>query len=237
MHPITGKKTKTRRSRPLECVLVKPAGADCNMRCAYCFYLHKRELYPQVRRRMSDEVLEELVRQVLEDGERQVSFAWQGGEPTLMGVEFFRRAVRLQERYARPGQVVANTLQTNGTLLDDDLCRLLGRAGFLVGLSVDGPADLHDRHRALSGGPSFETVAKGAERLRRFGVATNALVLLTSHTAGRLPEVWSTLKELGLAHFQLIPCLEWADEPGGEWAPHSISPEDFGEVLCEAFDL
>ena len=228
-------------SPPVSQVLLKPAGADCNLGCTYCFYLGKKDLYPRRRRRMGDEVLDAVCRQLLGGGAPSVSFGWQGGEPTLMGLPFFERAVACQRRHARPGQVVSNTLQTNGLLLDDPWCAFLRRYRFLVGLSIDGPLDLHDAYRVgTNGAGSFARVARAAARLACHGVETNALVVLTDRSVDRVEDIWRTLVELGLRHFQLIPCLESeAGSPGrgASWQPYAMLPERYGEVLCRLFDL
>ena len=153
--------------RQLDCVLVKPAGPDCNLACCYCFYLRKHELFADGPvHRMAPDMLDRLVRQVMQQAGPQVVFAWQGGEPTLMGVEFFERATVLQRRLGRPGQTVGNGLQTNGLLIDDRWCQLLRDARFLVGLSLDGPAYIHDRYRVTAGGqPTFERVEAAARRM------------------------------------------------------------------------
>lgn len=159
-------------------LLVKPTGAVCNLDCAYCFFLSKEMLYPGSRFRMAEETLERYVDQLIaaHAGLPEVAMAWQGGEPTLMGLEFFRKAVALVDRYRRPGQQVQQTFQTNGIALDDDWCAFLKANDFLVGLSVDGPRDIHDVNRVTRGGKgTFDLVMKGWERLRRHGVACNIL--------------------------------------------------------------
>lgn len=129
-------------------VLAKPAGSTCNLNCAYCFYLKKEGLYPGSRFRMSDEVLENYISQLIESHRTDnVTVAWQDGEPTLMGVDFYRRAIAIQEKYRRPGMTFENTLQTNGTLLNDEWCEFLRENDFLVGISIDGPGELHDVYR------------------------------------------------------------------------------------------
>ena len=126
-------------------VLAKPTGATCNLNCSYCFFLNKEQLYPGSDFRMSDEVLEHYIRQLIESHRTdQVTVAWQGGEPTLMGLDFYRRAIEFQHRYQRPGMVFENTMQTNGTLLNDAWCEFFREHGFLIGISIDGPAELHD---------------------------------------------------------------------------------------------
>ena len=129
-------------------VLAKPTGAICNLACSYCFFLDKELLYPGSRFRMSDEVLENYIRQLIKaHSSPQVTVAWQGGEPTLMGIDFYRRAIELQEKYRKPGMTFENTMQTNGTLLDDEWCRFFKENDFLIGISIDGPRELHDAYR------------------------------------------------------------------------------------------
>ena len=151
-------------------VMAKPTGAICNLDCEYCFFLSKEMLYPGSRFRMAEELQETYIRQLLEAHARapEVVVAWQGGEPTIMGVEFFRRSVELQREYARPGQRILNTLQTNGTLIDDEWASFLKENDFLVGISIDGPREIHDTYRVDKGGkPTFDRVIRGLERLKR----------------------------------------------------------------------
>ena len=144
-------------------VLAKPTGSTCNLNCSYCFYLQKEQLYPGSRFRMSDEVLESYISQLIECHRTDtVTVAWQGGEPTLMGVDFYRRAIALQEKYRRPGMRFENTLQTNGTLLNDEWCEFLRKNNFLVGISIDGPRRLHDTYRVdRAGKPTFDRAMRG----------------------------------------------------------------------------
>ena len=157
-------------------VMVKPSGASCNLACTYCFYTEKENLYGDPAPfRMPPEVLESFIRQYIEcQNARGVQFAWQGGEPTLLGIDYFRSIVSLQGKYAG-GKKVTNTIQTNGTLLTDDWCRFSKRNGFLVGLSIDGPRELHDRYRVKGNGqPTFETVMSGLALLRKHKVSFNS---------------------------------------------------------------
>lgn len=158
-------------------VMLKPGGATCNLACRYCYYLGKGELYPGSRLRMSEAVLERFIQQYIEAQHMPVAtFAWQGGEPTLMGLDFFERAVQLQQRYRWPGMRIDNALQTNATLLDEEWCRFLKRNGFLVGVSLDGPAALHDAYRVDRGGhPTHERVMAGLALLQEHGVEHNVL--------------------------------------------------------------
>ena len=152
--------------KPLNSVLIKPAGPDCNMACNYCFYLEKSELFNEQKvHRMSDEVLEELVKQMLGQKLSNISFGWQGGEPTLMGLDFFKKAVKFQQLYGK-GQSVGNGLQTNGILINEEWARFLKEYNFLVGLSLDGPEHIHNHYRRLKGGgETWDKVKSNAKRL------------------------------------------------------------------------
>ena len=220
-------------------VMAKPAGPECNLDCHYCFYTDKRELFPGAgATRMSEEVLEELTRQYIESqpaGTPEVDFAWQGGEPTLMGVAFFRRAVELQRRHARPGMRVSNSLQTNGVLLDDDWGEFLRRNGFLVGLSIDGPRELHDAYRRDRGdGDTFERVLRAVELLHRHEVEFNTLTVV-HHSNGPHPaRVYDFLTRIGSKYLQFIPLVEW--EERGETSDRSVDPGTYGRFLIGVFD-
>jgi uncharacterized protein len=197
-------------------VMAKPTGAICNLDCEYCFFLSKEMLYPGSNFRMGPELHEVYIRQLLEThaGAAHVVVAWQGGEPTMMGLNFFRRTVELERQYARPGQEILNTIQTNGTLLTDEWGEFLTANNFLVGISVDGPAALHDSYRVDKGGkPTFDRVMRGLEVLKRHDVEWN--VLTTVHAVngdhGRL--VYTFLRDdLGATFIQFIPIIERADE-------------------------
>jgi len=201
-----------RAPRPFH-LLAKPTGAVCNLDCTYCFFLSKEMLYPGSRFRMADELLETYVRQLLEshpDGE--VSIAWQGGEPTLMGLEFFRRSVEYAERHAQPGQKVAYSIQTNGTRLDDEWCAFFKEHAFLVGLSVDGPRRLHDAYRVDKGGQgTFDQVMRGWESLGAHGVDVNILCTVHAANADHPLEVYRFFRdELKTSFIQFIPIVERA---------------------------
>ncbi len=218
-------------------LLVKPAGADCNLGCTYCFYLPKRALYPESRvPRMNDEVLDALVRGYMATEQPVYSFGWQGGEPTLMGVEFFRKVTKLQQKYGRPGSSVANGLQTNGTLIDDELARHLADHRFLVGVSIDGPADAHDTYRMQrNGAGTHAQVMAGVDSLRGRGVDVNALVLVSKANVHRARDVYEFLKTQKLFYQQYIPCVEF--DASGDLSPFAITGEEWGEFLLELFAL
>jgi uncharacterized protein len=192
-------------------VLAKPTGAACNLACAYCFFLDKELLYPGSQFRMSDEVLEAYIRQLIEAHyTQQVTVAWQGGEPTLMGMEFYCRAIELQREYARPGMVFENTMQTNGTLLDDEWFEFFKENDFLIGISIDGPRHLHDTYRVdKGGGPTFDRVMRGLRLLQKHGVEYNILVAVNRTNADHPLEVYRFLRdEAGTEWIQLIPVVE-----------------------------
>jgi len=211
-------------------LLVKPASADCNLNCQYCFYLDKAALYPETpRHRMSEPVLEAMVRSYLATTQPVYSFGWQGGEPTLLGLDFFRRVTDLQQRYGRPGAAVANGVQTNATLLDDPL------AEHFVGCSLDGPAPLHDRYRCARGGePTHARVLAGIRTLQRHGVDFNILTLVSQANVAAAREVYRYLVELGFLYQQYIPCVEF--DAAGALQPYAIDGPAWGRFLCELFE-
>ena len=206
-------------------LLSKPTGAVCNLDCSYCFFLSKEMLYPGSRFRMADDLLEAYIRQLLEahPDAPEVAVAWQGGEPTLMGVEFFRRSVELVEQYRRPGQAVAYTIQTNGTKLDDEFCAFLKEHDFLVGLSVDGPRELHDAYRVDKGGKgSFDQVMGGWRKLVEHGVEFNILCTVHDRNGDRGAEVYRFFRdELGARFVQFIPIIERVADPAHGTEPWS----------------
>jgi uncharacterized protein len=222
-------------------VLAKPSGPICNLDCRYCYFLEKEALYPGDRFRMGDDILEQYIRQLLEAHHRvpEVTIAWQGGEPTLMGLDFFDRAMALVERYRRPGQVIHHTIQTNATLLTDRWCTFLAQHRFLVGVSIDGPRPLHDHFRVdKRGRPTFGRVLNGLDRLKAHGVDVN--VLCTVHAANQSAPgtVYRFLRDdLGIRHIQLIPIVERdPTSPSGALEGRSVDPRAWGRFLIEIFD-
>jgi uncharacterized protein len=234
-------------------ILAKPAGPLCNLDCRYCFYLEKEKLYPGTGDwAMSDAVLESYIRQYIEQQDTaEIHFAWQGGEPTLLGVEFFRRAVALQTKYAG-GKRINNALQTNGVLLNGEWGRFLAENAFLVGISIDGPQPLHDAYRLDKGGhSSFDRVLRGIEVLKTHKVDFNTLTTVHRKNARHGPEVYRFLKEIGGEFLQFIPIVERASgqateegltlvSPAAQVAarvtPWSVEPRQYGKFLCDVFD-
>jgi uncharacterized protein len=227
-----------RRSPPTRLhVLVKPTGAICNLDCTYCFYLDKEKLYPDSKFRMSDEVLERYIRQLIESQPLgRVVVAFQGGEPTLMGIDFFRRAIEYERRYARPGMVFENTVQTNGTLLDDALCAFFHEHQFLIGISIDGPRELHDVYRVDKGGkPTFDKVMRGIRLLQKHRVEHNLLCTVNRTNAEHPLEVYRFLRdEVGTPYVQFIPVVERV--LGDVVSESSVRPAQFGTFLRTIFD-
>lgn len=227
-------------------VLAKPTGATCNLACAYCFFLDKELLYPSSNFRMSDEMLENYIRQLIESHRTpEVTVAWQGGEPTLMGVDFYRKAIEFQNKYRKPGMTFENTMQTNGTLLDDEWCEFFKENNFLIGISVDGPRKLHDVYRVDKGGKgTFDKVMRGLRLLQKHGVEFNVLVTVNRINADYPLEVYHFLRdEIGTQWIQIIPVIERINpdgvnviQQGDTVTDRSVQPEQFGRFLIRIFD-
>ncbi|HEY4775727.1 MAG TPA: anaerobic sulfatase maturase [Xanthobacteraceae bacterium] len=241
-------------ARPFQ-VMAKPNGPRCNLNCTYCYYLEKEALYPATKSfRMDEAVLERFIRDYIAGQDRlggsDIEFTWQGGEPTLLGLDFFRRAVALEEKHRPAGKTIRNSLQTNGTLLDADWIGFLKEHGFLVGLSLDGPQALHDRYRIdRREQPSFDRVMRALALLRDNQVEFNVLTVVHRHNARQPRAVYRFLKEAGVTFIQFIPAVERvrdvapagaAPPARGEIAamvtPWSVLPEDYGDFLCQVFD-
>jgi len=241
-------------------IMAKPVGPVCNLNCTYCFYLEKEQLYPEAsesgrrafleRWAMPPEVLESFIRQMIAAHRvPEVTFAWQGGEPTLLGVDFFRRVVALQRKYAN-GKKINNAFQTNGILLDDEWGAFLAENGFLIGLSIDGPEACHDRYRVDKGGhPTFERVMRGMGVLTKHGVEFNTLTCVQRHNSRHPLEVYRFLRAEGSGFLQFIPIVERVTDTPGEdgltlvtpdreaavtrW---SVEPAAYGRFLNTIFD-
>ena len=244
-------------------LLAKPSGSTCNIDCAYCFFLSKEALYPNDKHRMSAATLDAYIRQLLESHRTpEVTVAWQGGEPTLMKVEFFEQAVALVEKYRRPGQKVQQTFQTNGLLLDDAWCAFFKKHDFLVGLSVDGPRELHDKYRRdRRGQGTFDLVMQGWRQLRKHGVEFNILCTVNAANQAHGRTVYRFFRdELGAKWMQFIPIIErasaetidianqgWSDHPGrgkrllytqtgNLVTDRSVGGEAYGRFLVDIFE-
>ena len=223
--------------------MTKPRGAICNLNCAYCYFLKKESLYPRSDFYMSDDVLENFTRQYVQAQKGpQVTFAWQGGEPTLMGLDFYKKAVDYQKKYAPQGVRIENTLQTNGTLLDDAWCEFFKDHNFLIGISIDGPPELHNAYRKDKGGAqTLNSVLVGLETLKRHDVEFNILTTVHAANGDHPLEVYEFLKnELGARFFQFIPIVERdnkkGEQKGNRLTNRSITGKQYGNFLIAIFD-
>ena len=230
-------------SPPAFHILAKPTGAICNLNCAYCFFLAKEHLYPHSRFRMTDEVLESYLDQYLA-AQRipHATIAWQGGEPTLMGLDFYRRSIACEQKYARSGTTIERTLQTNGTLLDEEWCIFLRENNYLVGLSLDGPRELHDAYRVdKAGNPTFDRVLRAARLLQEHDVEFNILCAVNAANVTHPVEVYRFFRDdVGARFIQFIPIVERNNETGlqegSTVTDRSVTAEQWGRFLTTVFD-
>ncbi len=223
-------------------IFVKPAGALCNLDCGYCYYRDKRSLYPDTGQcRMTEALLEEcIVQHIAVAGGPEVQFSWHGGEPTTLGVDFFRRAVELQRKHRPPGWRIRNGIQTNGVLLDDEWCRFFAAEGFTAGLSLDGPAELHDPYRVSRGGePTHCQAVRGFELLRKYEIRTDILCVVHNLNVAQPLTVYRFFREIGASFIGFLPAVEQATREPGEpeaVAPYTPSAAAYGTFLCKIFD-
>jgi len=227
-------------------VLGKPSGATCNLDCTYCFFLSKEKLYPDSRFRMTDDLLEAYIHQMIESQHGpEVTIAWQGGEPTLMGLDFYKRSIEYEKKYARPGTTIQHTMQTNGILLNDAWCEFFREHDFLIGLSLDGPQEMHDTYRVDKGGaPTFHKVMRAARLLQQHRVEFNVLTTVNAANADHPLEVYRFLRdEVGTQFMQFIPIVERINEngeigfqDGNQVSERSVTAEQWGAFLITIFD-
>ena len=232
-------------------VMLKPAGAHCNLACKYCYYLEKNKLYPTAQRHlMSDEMLEQFTREYIEaQTMNQVLFTWHGGEPLLRSIDFYRKALSLQQKYAG-GRRIDNVIQTNGTLLTDEWCEFFAQNHWLVGISIDGPQPYHDHYRLTAAGkPSWKKVMQGIKLLKKHGVEWNAMAVVNAYNANHPLEFYRFFKENGCQFLQFTPIVErltrhedgrtlasLADKDEISLSEASVAPEQWGYFLCAIFD-
>ena len=223
------------QARPLY-VMLKPAGAHCNLACRYCYYLDKAKLYPdEPKHVMSDELLERFTREYIQSqGTPEVLFAWHGGETLMRPISFYERAMALQRKYAA-GRRIENCIQTNGTLLTPEWCRFFRDNHWLVGISIDGPQEFHDEYRRNRGGaPSWAKVMKGIDLLNKYHVEWNAMAVVNDYNADYPLDFYRFFKEIGCHYLQFTPIVERM--PDGEVADFNVSPRQWGDFLCAVFD-
>lgn len=220
-------------------IFAKPAGAVCNLDCHYCYYLEKQRLYPNVHAfRMDDNLLENFIKQQMELSTSDiVRFSWHGGEPTTLGLDYFRKIVRIQHRHTSAGKRVVNGLVTNGTLLNEEWCEFLASEGFAVGLSLDGPEELHDQYRVSKGGkPTHEQVMRGFKLLKQQRVPCDVLCVVHDRNVRAAREVYGFFKEIGATFVGFLPLVQrFEDRPGGV-SESSVPAEEYGAFLCTIFD-
>ena len=218
-------------------VFVKPVGALCNLDCRYCYYLKKERLYPRDETfQMTDETLEDYIVQHIDASpERVIRFSWHGGEPTVLGLDYFRRIVALQSKHQPPDRSIVNGIQTNGTLLDEGWCRFFAREGFAVGLSLDGPPEMHDMYRVTKDGkPTHRQTMRGYRLLRRHGVYTDILCVVNAQNVRSPLGVYRFFKQIDARYITFLPLVE-PDGEGGVTSD-SVPAEAWGEFLCTVFD-
>lgn len=239
-------------------LMIKPAGSLCNLDCHYCYYLDKAEIYGGRQPRMSLEMLEKLTKEYIAANDvPEVTFNWHGGEPLVMGLDFYKKAVEFQKQYA-DGKIIHNTLQTNGTMITWETADFFAQNNFLLGISIDGPADIHDKFRKDKGGhPTFEKVIQGLLTLRQAGVDFNTMSTINKASEGRGLEVYQFMKYIGSRYMQFMPVVEHVkyptdkdgriikkarpyivdpNEPQARIAPWSVSSQGFGKFMCDIFD-
>lgn len=220
-------------------VFVKPTGSLCNLGCVYCYYLEKEGLYPENECfMMPDDLLEEYIIQHIEASPTDViRFSWHGGEPTLLGLEFFRKAVQFQQKHYPTGKTIANGIQTNGTLLDDGWCRFLANEGFAVGISLDGPQDLHDQNRITKNGkPSFEQTLRGYNLLKKHGVFTEILCVVNAFNVEHPIKLYRFFKKLDAGYLTFLPLVDRQPGSKSDVSSLSVPSKKWGEFLCTIFD-
>ena len=227
-----------RASRKFQ-VFAKPIGSICNLDCHYCYYLKKEHLYPEGESfRMPDDILEEYIVQHIDASpETVIRFSWHGGEPTVLGLDYFRKIVALQRKHQPPNPRIANGIQTNGTLLNEDWCRFLTTESFAVGLSLDGPQEMHDRHRVTKDQkPTHEQTMRGYKLLQKHGVYTDILCVVNAHNVQIPLQVYRFFKQINAQNITFLPMVESQPDTEGGVSPITVPAEAWGAFLCTIFD-
>jgi len=230
--------TMAKASHPYH-IFAKPIGSICNLNCDYCYYLKKESFYPEEKSfRMPDDILEDYILQHIETCPDQViGFAWHGGEPTLLGLDYFRKVVELQRKHRPSDRRIVNGIQTNGTLLDENWCRFLAEEGFSVGISLDGPQEVHDSHRLTKGGkPTHSQAMRGYELLRKHRIACDILCVVHGQNVHRPTEVYRFFKQIKAAYIGFLPLVETRPKTDGAVSSSTVPSEAFGAFLCTIFD-
>lgn len=230
------KRAMNQASREFQ-IMVKPVGAVCNLDCGYCYYLQKKDLYPKAESfRMADDLLEEYIIQHIEACPKElIFFAWHGGEPTILGIDYFQRIIELQQKHRPPERTILNGIQTNGTLLDEEWCRFLARHRFQVGISMDGSKYLHDRYRVTKKGEStHKQVLQAYRLLRKYGIECDILCVLHHMNVRQPAAVYRFFRDIGVKYLQFLPLV--MRQEGNETRAETVSADDYGNFLCTVFD-
>jgi len=220
-------------------IFSKPAGAVCNLGCRYCYYLEKEDLYPKDHLiRMPYDILERYIAQHINASRDSViRFSWHGGEPTILGPDYYRVILEIQQKHRPPGKRIANGIQTNGTLLTEEWCRFLAKEGFSVGLSLDGPQEIHDKYRLTKDGrPTHKKAMQGYRLLRRYGITPDILCVVNAHNVQYPNEVYRFFKEIGGRYIGFLPLVDPQPNAENGVSPASVPAEAFGRFLCTIFD-
>ncbi|MBB5173822.1 anaerobic sulfatase maturase [Texcoconibacillus texcoconensis] len=217
-------------------VMWKTVSESCNLACDYCYYSDCAGNASAVDR-IDDQLLETFIEKYMAMTRGAAVFSWQGGEPLLAGRDFFEKVVHLQAKYAPKNTVISNAIQTNGTLIDDEWAKFFKKYNFLVGVSIDGPKDIHDKRRPTgSGAGSFDRTMAGVDALRRYGVPFNILTVIHEDNVGRAADLLEFYKQERFAHIQFLPCMDFKSQSPGEPGQYLVTPDEYGAFLCEAFD-
>jgi len=220
-------------------VFAKPGGSICNLDCHYCYYLKKEHLYPKGESfRMPDSILEKYIIQHIDaSSDSVVNFSWHGGEPTLLGLDYFRKIVELQRKHQPPNQRITNGIQTNGTLLDEDWCRFLAAEGFSIGLSLDGPQEMHDRYRVTKGQkPTHKEAMRGYELLHQHRIPCDILCVVHAQNVQYPTQVYRFFKQIKAQYIEFLPLVEPQPDNEGGVSPRTVPAEALGNFLCTIFD-
>ena len=220
-------------------VFVKPTGSICNLGCQYCYYLDKDQLYPEdCSFKMPESILENYIIQHMEAcPDDTIIFSWHGGEPTILGIDYFRRIVELQNKHKPPGKTILNGIQTNGTLLNDEWCEFFAKESFAVGISMDGPRELHNRFRVTKDNlPTFEQAIRGYHLLRKHKVYTDVLCVVNAENVQQPLEVYRFFKEINAQYITYLPCVDPQPDSVSGVSDLSVPSEEWGRFLCTVFD-
>jgi uncharacterized protein len=220
-------------------IFVKPAGAACNLACTYCYYLGKKDLYPEAcSKKMNEDILEKYIWQHIEaSSENPILFSWHGGEPLLAGIGFYRKAIGIQKKYLPAGRMAINGIQTNGTLLNDEWCSFLKSENFIAGISMDGPGILHNRHRLTQAGePTSKDVRRGYDLLRKYGITTEILCVVSAYNSDHPLEVYNFFMQLEAGFITFLPLVERSVADDSGVSSRSVKAEKFGKFLATLFD-